>query len=76
MKVVCVRNKDWTGHYRKLEVNKIYEAVLIDDNYIFIKELNFKFRHESKTFIIIITKQEETVKIEEKNFDFFFLDVK
>lgn len=60
MKVVCVRNKDWTGHYRKLEVNKIYEAVLIDDNYIFIKELNFKFTL-SKWFVSLEEFRSNTI---------------
>jgi hypothetical protein len=60
MKVVCVRNKDLTGHYRKLEVNKIYEAVLIDDNYIFIKELNFKFTL-SKWFVSLEEFRSNTI---------------
>lgn len=60
MKVVCVRNKDWTGHYRKLEVNKIYEAVLIGDNYIFIKELNFKFTL-SKWFVSLEEFRSNTI---------------
>ncbi len=60
MKVVCVRNKDWTGHYRKLEVNKIYEGVLIGDNYIFIKELNFKFTL-SKWFVSLEEFKSNTI---------------
>lgn len=60
MKVVCVRNKDCTGHYHKLEVNKIYEAVLIDDNYIFIKELNFKFTL-SKWFVSLEEFRSNTI---------------